>query len=129
MKDTVSVHASSIFVCSLHFRALTTRTPAMTTYSAESQRKLDIALLILRLVLAAVFITHGYQKVFVYGFAGVTNSFTHMGVPLPGVVAPFVAIIELVGGFAMLFGAFARVAGFLLACDMLGAIIIVHAKN
>jgi putative oxidoreductase len=101
----------------------------MTTNSADSQRRLDIALLILRLVLAAVFITHGYQKVFGYGIAGVTNSFTQMGVPLAGVFAPFISVIELAGGLAMLFGAFSRVAGFLLACDMLGAIIFVHGKN
>ncbi|MEP7065973.1 MAG: DoxX family protein [Gemmatimonadota bacterium] len=101
----------------------------MTTYSATRQRNLDIALLVLRLVLAAVFISHGYQKVFGYGFAGVTNSFTQMGVPLPAVTAPIISVLELAGGVALLFGAFSRIAGFLLACDMLGAMLLVHAKN
>jgi putative oxidoreductase len=101
----------------------------MTAYSETAEQRLDIALLVLRLVLAAVFITHGYQKVFVYGFSGVTGMFTKMGVPLPTLVAPFVALVEFIGGIALLLGAFTRVFGFLLACDMLGAIILVHAKN
>lgn len=101
----------------------------MTTHSAATEKRLDWALLVLRLVLAAVFITHGYGKVFGMGISGVTNFFTQIGAPLPSISAPFVAVIELAGGFALLFGAFTRVAAFLLACDMLGAMILVHAKN
>jgi putative oxidoreductase len=101
----------------------------MTTYSEATEKRLDIALLVLRLVLAAVFITHGYSKLFHMGIGGVTGFFTSIGVPLPGVAAPFVAVLEFVGGIALLLGAFTRVAAFLLACDMLGAIILVHAKN
>jgi putative oxidoreductase len=101
----------------------------MTTYSEATGKRLDIALLVLRLVLAAVFITHGYAKVFHMGFSGVSGFFTSLGVPMSGVAGPFVALVELVGGIALLFGVFTRVFGFLLACDMLGAIILVHAKN
>ncbi len=101
----------------------------MATYSATTERNLDRALLVLRLVLAAIFIYHGYGKVFQMGFAGVTGMFTKIGAPLPTITAPLISIIELLGGFALLFGAFTRVAAFLLACDMLGAIIFVHAKN
>jgi putative oxidoreductase len=101
----------------------------MTTYSAATEKNLDRAFLLLRLVLAAIFIVHGYQKVFGFGISGVTNMFTQMSVPVPAVVAPFISVLELVGGIALLFGAFTRVAAFLLACDMLGAMIFVHAKN
>ena len=101
----------------------------MTAYSATAEKRIDVALLVLRLVLAAVFITHGYQKLFGYGFSGVTGMFTKMGVPLPSLVAPFIAVLEFAGGIALVLGAFTRVAAFLLACDMLGAIILVHAKN
>jgi putative oxidoreductase len=101
----------------------------MTTYSEATGKRLDIALLVLRLVLAAVFITHGYAKVFHMGFSGVSGFFTSLGVPMSGVAGPFIALVELVGGIALLFGVFTRVFGFLLACDMLGAIILVHAKN
>jgi putative oxidoreductase len=101
----------------------------MSPNYVSTDRKLDIALLILRLVLAAVFITHGYQKLFVFGFAGVTGAFTKMGVPLPGFFGPFIALVEFFGGIGILLGIFARIFGTLLACDMLGAIIFVHAKN
>jgi putative oxidoreductase len=101
----------------------------MTTYSAATQKNLDRAMLLLRLVLAATFIFHGYQKVFGYGMSGVTSMFTQIGVPAPAIMAPLISVLELVGGIALLFGAFTRVAAFLLACDMLGAMILVHAKN
>jgi putative oxidoreductase len=101
----------------------------MTTYSAASEKNLDRALLLLRLVLAAIFIVHGYQKVFGMGMSGVTGMFTQIGVPAPAIMAPLISVIELVGGIALLFGAFTRVAAFLIACDMLGAIVLVHAKN
>jgi putative oxidoreductase len=101
----------------------------MTTYSATTEKNLDWALLVLRLVLAAVFIVHGYLKLFSMGISGVTGMFTNIGVPLAGVAAPFIAVLEFVGAFALLFGAFTRVTALLLACDMLGAMIFVHAKN
>jgi putative oxidoreductase len=101
----------------------------MTTYSAATEKNLDRAMLLLRLVLAAIFIFHGYQKVFGSGITAVINMFTQIGVPAPGIVAPLVSVLELVGGIALLLGAFTRVAAFLLACEMLGAMILVHAKN
>ena len=101
----------------------------MTTYSEATETRFDIALLVLRLVLAAVFITHGYGKLFGMGVSGVTGFFSSIGVPLSGVAAPFISVLEFFGGIALLFGIFTRVIAFLLACDMLGAIILVHAKN
>lgn len=94
-----------------------------------SQKNLDLATLVLRISLGAIFIGHGYQKIFLFGIGGVSNSFASMGVPLAGIVGPCIAVLEFAGGFAILFGLFARVFGALLACDMLGAIIFVHAKN
>ena len=101
----------------------------MTTYSEATETRFDMALLVLRLVLAAVFITHGYGKLFGMGVSGVTGFFSSIGVPLSGVAAPFISVLEFFGGIALLFGIFTRVIAFLLACDMLGAIILVHAKN
>jgi DoxX. len=46
----------------------------MTTHSAATEKRLDWALLVLRLVLAAVFITHGYGKVFGMGISGSPTS-------------------------------------------------------
>jgi putative oxidoreductase len=101
----------------------------MTSIPAVSDRRIDTALLVLRLVIGAIFIAHGWQKVFTFGIAGITSAFTQMGVPLPTLVAPFVSVLELVGGAALVVGIFTRVAGLLLAIDMLCAILIVHGKN
>jgi putative oxidoreductase len=86
----------------------------------------SFALLIARIGLGIVFVAHGWQKFDEMGVKGVGAGFAKMGVPAPELAAYFSTFVELVGGAALLVGAFTAVAGVLLALDMLGAFLIVH---
>lgn len=86
----------------------------------------DLALLILRAALGAIFIAHGGQKLFWFGIAGTTEAFTGMGVVLPEITAPAVSIVEFFGGLALVAGLFTRIAATGIAFVMLGAIVMVH---
>ena len=89
----------------------------------------DLALLVARIALGAVFIAHGAQKLFTYGVAGTADSFAGMGIPAPHATAVFAATVELGGGAALVLGAGVPVAGLLLVLDMLGALALVHVRN
>ena len=101
----------------------------MSMFQTPTNRQANTALAILRVITGATFIAHGAQKLFVFGIAGVTGGFAQMGVPMPGIIGPFIAGLEFFGGIALVLGLLTRFASLGLVFDMLGAMFLVHLKN
>ena len=101
----------------------------MLLFDSPSRRQTDTALAVLRVVLGITFILHGGQKLFVFGFAGVSGAFAQMGIPAPGLLGPFVAFVEFFGGIAILFGLLTRLAALGIGATMAVAILTVHLAN
>jgi putative oxidoreductase len=78
----------------------------------------DWGITLVRLMTGLLFSVHGYQK-FAGGIGGMATLFAKLAIPLPGLMAPFIAILELVGGVLLLLGVATRVVAGLFAVEML----------
>ena len=101
----------------------------MSTFRSPTPRQLAFGLTVLRVIIGVTFIMHGGQKLFVYGFDGVSGAFAQMGIPLPNIMGPFIGFVEFLGGIALVLGLLTRVAALGLAANMLVAILTVHVKD
>jgi putative oxidoreductase len=80
----------------------------------------DLALLVLRLALGAAFITHGFPKIL-----HPATWAAHVMPGLPSWLAAVAAFVEFAGGIAVAAGFLTPFFAFLIACDMVVAILFV----
>jgi putative oxidoreductase len=79
------------------------------------------ATVLVRLVVGWIFLSEGIQK-FLFPAALGVGRFAAIGIPAPQVMAPFVAVIEIVGGTLLIAGLFTRLGTIALLIDILVAI-------
>ncbi|WP_078429911.1 DoxX family protein [Alkalihalobacterium alkalinitrilicum] len=82
-------------------------------------KKHEVGAFILRVVLGLSFFIHGLDK-FQAGIGNIAGFFESLGIP--GFLAYVVALIELVGGIALVLGIGTRVVSILIAIIMVGAV-------
>ncbi len=76
-------------------------------------------LLIVRLYWGFQMMQTGWGKL--HSLAKVTEFFSSLGIPLPGLNAPFIAALEFLGGLLIMLGLGSRLLALLLAADMIVA--------
>jgi putative oxidoreductase len=95
-----------------------------TTYD-----QLSLGLFLLRIILGAVFFAHGAQKVFGwfggYGLTGTVGYFKNV-VKVPALLAYLGPFVEFLGGIALVFGVFTKVAALGIFIMMFVATLKVH---
>lgn len=88
------------------------------------------SLALLRVVLGAMFILHGYAKLFVpSGFKGTVDFFTLIGIPFAKYSALLVASAEFFGGLLLILGLLTRWTALVLVIEMIVAFFKVHFKQ
>lgn len=89
-------------------------------------QKNDMGALVLRLTIGILMLIHGLNKIF-YGTEQVAYALKSVGIP---VLFSFVVLLaEVVAPLMLIIGFKTRVAAFLIAMDMLMAILIVHSAD
>lgn len=96
----------------------------MTASVTVSNDRTDLAALILRVTLGALFLAHAGLKIFVFTPAGTAGFFQSIG--LPGPLAYLVIAVEVLGGIALIAGYKTRIVSLALIPVLLGAIWTVH---
>jgi putative oxidoreductase len=82
-----------------------------------------VGLLVLRLVMGAAFVLHGWPKI--------QNAFAWMGpqAPVPGFLQGLAALAEFGGGLALMVGLLTPLAALGIACTMIVAVGLVHVPQ
>jgi putative oxidoreductase len=80
--------------------------------------------LLLRVIVGVTFVAHGLDKL--ADLSSAAQFFASLDIPAPGLMAPFVAVTETVGGVLLIAGLATPLVGAALATDMLVALLTAH---
>jgi putative oxidoreductase len=94
----------------------------MKTSTVASAPHWSEAVLLIRLLVGAVFVSEGIQKFLFPELLGI-GRFITIGIPSPELLAPFVGVIEIVCGTLVLVGLFTRLSTIPLIVNMFVAIV------
>ena len=83
-------------------------------------------LLFVRLYWGWQFAQTGWGKL--HNLEKVTNFFASLGIPAPGLNAPFIATLEFAGGLLLILGLGSRLIALLLTANMLVALLTAHRE-
>ncbi|WP_027020427.1 DoxX family protein [Corynebacterium sputi] len=89
----------------------------------------DGALLFLRLVIGAVFVAHGWDKIFLTGVPETAAQFAEMGIPQAQMTVWLVAIVEIIAGALLILGLLGPFVAGVLIVEMFAALWFVHINN
>ena len=76
---------------------------------ADAEARYRRGLILIRILVAFVFVSEGIQK-FLFADALGVGRFAKIGIPAPEILAPFVGVVEIVFGLAVLAGLLTRVS-------------------
>ena len=93
----------------------------MTLAERSAPRQAPAAVLLIRLMVGAVFLSEGIQK-FLFPAALGVGRFTTIGIPAPQLMAPFIGAVETICGLLLIAGFVTRLATIPLLIDILVAI-------
>jgi putative oxidoreductase len=82
----------------------------------------SLPLLLVRIIVGIVFLTEGVLK-FVYPAELGASRFAHIGLPMPQLLAPFVAGVEIAAGTALILNTYSGAAAILLLSVIVAALI------
>lgn len=95
----------------------------------ESERRIGMGLLVLRVAYAAVFFLHGAAKLFGNDISFVQEMLAMAGWNLPSGFLWIIAVFEIVAALALFTGFMASFASGLLALEMLAAVVMFHVHE
>jgi putative oxidoreductase len=81
-----------------------------------------------RIMMGIILVVAGAQK-WINGVGGLVGFFGQAGIPAPGVMAPFIAALELIGGLLILLGVRVRWVALLFVAEFLVAAFYVKMFN